>query len=498
MKEQVRRLNKTPGTEVQEGVLGTGVTQTPTMGYVQQKQSKGAKLAKTLGMAVGAGVGIANQIVDTKDKKEASFQALEGNADGVAFGMEVIEQARQLPKEQRPDFIKQQLNSRMESLKGSDISMHYLKSNLNAFSNVTENFYKQTNAEIYADLQAERKTKTYSLVSNFAAAGESHADIMENIMSINDVNRAEAGKIYTDAVTNMIYNKAKTNPMYDWKSDVDNLLKITSSDGAVNYASHPVYGPSINTLENNLISLGKERYAASKELRAKAKIQTEDKVVEMVLSGSPTADVVAYLKQNPTGYKLKEIKDLETEIKTFGGTPYASSSDGDVYNNIANAISDGKYTPAMLLKAKGSLTVEDYKALNNKQIAYKEAIKDEVVSNAKNTFEKRLTAGRQEAGGGSIFTISDDGAKKSNIYVTEMLTQRNAFVAKYGYAALTNEEVTKWHEVAYKMAQDVVSSSGNSLQSIKQNNQNTGSSNANTTNSSNSSTGYLNGIYNNN
>jgi hypothetical protein len=56
MREQIQRLNKTPGTEVQQGVLQTGVTQTPTMGYVQQKESKGSKLAKTLGMVTDTAI----------------------------------------------------------------------------------------------------------------------------------------------------------------------------------------------------------------------------------------------------------------------------------------------------------------------------------------------------------------------------------------------------------------------------------------------------------
>ena len=453
MKEQVQRLNKTPGVETQAGVLQTGVTQTANMGYVQQKESKGSKLAKTLGVALNAGIGIANQIVDTKDKREASFQALEGNADGVAFGMDVITQARDLPKAERPAFIRQQLNNRMESLKGSDISVHYLKSNLNAFSNVTETYYKNVNAELYADKLAERKTKTYSLVSNFAAAGESHSTIMDNIMNINDVNRAEAGKIYTESVTNMIYNKAKTNPTYDWKSDVESLLKIKSKDGAVDYASHPVYGPAINELENSLISLGKERFLQGKELKANAKIQTEEEVVNKVIDGTPVADVIAYLKQNTTGFTLKQIADLENEIKDFGGTPYAKTSNGDTFNNIANAIYDGKFTQKMLLNAKADLTVADYKTLNSKHLTYKEAITNEVVANAKNTFEKRLSSGKAAAGGGSASQFGANQAKQGDIYVTEMLTSRNAFIAQYGYAALTNEEVTKWHQAAMKLAQ---------------------------------------------
>ena len=138
MKEQVQRLNKTPGVETQAGVLQTGVTQTANMGYVQQKESKGSKLAKTLGM-----------VTDTAMK---GYELYQGQKDEEALSqfhtdkIQIIEELNGLNSDADRVLY---MNDKIKRASSPDVNVKYRDALINSFGGKYDSYLKGAKVEGY-------------------------------------------------------------------------------------------------------------------------------------------------------------------------------------------------------------------------------------------------------------------------------------------------------------------------------------------------------------
>lgn len=203
MKEQVQRLNKTPGVETQAGVLQTGVTQTANMGYVQQKESKGSKLAKTLGM-----------VTDTAIK---GYELYQGQKDEEAMNqfytdrLSTIEELNTLNSDADRALY---LQDKMKSLSNEGVNEKYRESFIQTFSGKynqalagakIEGYQAQEN-ELFKRLSTEVNNENFSyeaLISEFGTK----------------IRKQNAHKIYATA----ILQNAQLD-LADVKTDEDLLI----------------------------------------------------------------------------------------------------------------------------------------------------------------------------------------------------------------------------------------------------------------------------------
>ena len=166
MREQIQRLNKTPSTEVQQGVLATGITQTNNMPFVQQvqKKSKGAELAKTLGM-VAEGASKASELYEGQKDEEAALQFAE---DKFTY----LEELNSLHS--NADKV-QWMNNKTKELSEGNASERYRELFLNNFDGFYNSFlkgqqeegYQALEGQLYKDLQEAIVTgKTYEEVTS--------------------------------------------------------------------------------------------------------------------------------------------------------------------------------------------------------------------------------------------------------------------------------------------------------------------------------------------
>ena len=432
MREQIQRLNKTPGTEVSQGVLSSGVTQTPSMPFVQQQKTKGQRLAETFGVFTEGVTKITGAVVQDINAKEQAYQAIEGNADGVKYSQEVIDQARELPLEQQSAFIRNRMETRLDEMRKIDVSQSYLKSYMSSFMNGAGNFDADVNKQVWQNKKAETLTKTVSLVQQSRLAGESHSQIMNNIMNANDIDRATAGELYTNSMAMFIKEQAQNDPSYDWQGAIDTHLKVTSEDGAVNYATHPTYGKIIDNLESSLTTLKEARTTAADKAKKAKSLELTNKMVSMSFNADTTAEDLAQAKidliNNPqmftsaTQYKTA----LDAVDDALDNKGYSATNNTELKVGLKSMATLGLVDFEQLRLNKNNLTKEEYNEVANAIITYQSSVKgttDEIV--AKGISNLRYNGGKLVA---PMFDLDGSGAENINQFYTEFDTWLASYV----------------------------------------------------------------------
>lgn len=345
MREQIRRLDKTPGTEVQQGVLQTGVTQTPTMGYVQQKESKGSKLAKTLGM-----------VTDTAIK---GYELYQGQKDEEAMSqfytdrLTTIEEMNALNSDADRALY---LQDKMRSLSNEGVNEKYRESFIKTFSGSYSKAlagakiegYKAQENELFKRLSTDINGEDFNydnLISEFGTRVRK-----ENVHGLYATAILQNAQIDLSSVTNL-------NQLKEVKEKYDSVFAT--------YNSNPYAGgsKSKNAIDlqlkldkgfNTLINAKTKEFKESYDL-SKAQNFNEYNVTPAVFEAN---------SQQAAGYNLKTEAEHYTDVVKYQ-KEYKAFTDFNEWQN-------NEYDPL------GGMSAANYNSLNEKQ---KKHVKENTIKN---------------------------------------------------------------------------------------------------------------------
>lgn len=312
-RQQAVRIDKVPQVQVERGSIGVGQTQTVNMPIVKPEVSDSAKLAEAFGMAVKATGTVVQNKNQIEDKKWSVEQGVEGTTAAVDYVEELKLEADKLPLEQRTQFMRDGLHRQMDTLRQNDVSSTYLSSYMNAFVNKASAYEANVREQEATIRTNEKATKlTTHLQSQWEDGELTQWTGVEDIMTMMDVNRQVAGKMYVEQVSAFILEKVQTTPGYNAKADIDNLLKVTTKDG-INYATHTVYGPMIDKLEGAVATAQKAtKDAAESGIFAGIynNIRSGFQANDLVAAAKTEQDILASgLPQSQVTYLLSKLED---------------------------------------------------------------------------------------------------------------------------------------------------------------------------------------------
>lgn len=370
---QRTQLKKTEVLETPTGAFESKPVGTVDMPFVVPQKTLGQSLAEGLGVATKGAAAILQEDIDEKSRVTAIRQKAYGMTDAKEKALAIIDRK---PKDisnatELFDFYKTEWNKSVKELSEAD-EVH--SSYLEAFNTVGLRYLADDHEKL---LEVERDNKV--LKSNQAAAtliSESLADpsitgsaLYEDIKQYYTgslKNLKEIGEHYVSHVTAIIKQNAQDNPAFDWDTAIKEKLEITTKDG-IDFAKHPVYGKSIDTLRTSLTTLNKSRVKAAEDAQKEQDTLFVNENMHLLTLGKPTAAEVATLStalQDPNIQKRlgterysKLINTLDSYLDQRG---FGSVSRPDVYNAFLVSAKKGELDTALLAFNKSQLTQADY------------------------------------------------------------------------------------------------------------------------------------------
>ena len=315
MKEQVQRLNKTPGVETQAGVLQTGVTQTANMGYVQQKESKGSKLAKTLGM-----------VTDTAMK---GYELYQGQKDEEALSqfhtdkIQIIEELNGLNSDADRVLY---MNDKIKKASSPDVNVKYRDALINSFGGKYDSYLKGAKVEGY-------KAQENEFFKRIATGLNDPDFTYEGLVSEFGprVRKENLHNIYASA---LLQNAQLDSADIKTKEDLD-MFKAKYKEQFKTYNANPYAGgskskeavdiqsklkQSFDTIVGGKTKVFKEdfnlMYAQSSDLPMMTEDMMNKRLQEAYANGYVDKAGV-YTKSKEYGIKLKEFLTTSTQINNF-------------------------------------------------------------------------------------------------------------------------------------------------------------------------------------
>ena len=481
MKEQVQRLGGTPSVAAQTGQFGTTVTPLAAAPVQIQAPTSGQKLAQALGIVVDTGIKIGVPLIEDANEQEAAHQTIEGTLKGQRYALDVLNESRKLPEEERSAYIRGKMETSMQELKNGQVSKAYLKSYLGAFSVHAGEYDRQVNESVYKNNVTANQMKTANAIptlfeqhllekDNLAKSNAALDPIaLENMKATStstyyakEINRIkaanpslttfEAGQLYFKSMSAYITEQQRLDPKYNGHEILATLANITTEDG-IRVGQNVAYKTEIDSTRATLTAINTQRYETEKLQRAETKQQTQSMIVNMALAGKTPTEINKFLEKHTVGWTLKEITDTKEEIKNYNSVVYPKQSDIKVYSTLDNKALSGTLTDKEIMENKEFLSYEDSKKLHEATQAAKESFKDAKSAAANDAFKAAVTAGAGATGQDSVFNMTKEGQLRRDVFNRRMYAFREEHLKANQYKHMyTTTDIFKWEEEAMKAA----------------------------------------------
>ena len=481
MKEQVQRLGGTPSVAAQTGQFGTTVTPLAAAPVQIQAPTSGQKLAQALGIVVDTGIKIGVPLIEDANEQEAAHQTIEGTLKGQRYALDVLNESRKLPEEERSAYIRGKMETSMQELKNGQVSKAYLKSYLGAFSVHAGEYDRQVNETVFKNNETANQMKTANAIPTLfeqhllekqnLAKNNSTLDpiALENMKATStstyyakEINRIkvanpslttfEAGQLYFKSMSAYITEQQRLDPKYNGHEILATLANITTEDG-IRLGQNVAYKTEIDSTRATLTAINTQRYETEKLQRAETKQQTQSMIVNMALAGKTPTEINKFLEKHTVGWTLKEITDTKEEIKNYNSVVYPKQSDIKIYTTLDNKALSGTLTDKEIMENKEYLSYEDSKKLHEAAQKTKEALKDSKVAIANETFKALVESGKGAAGQDSVFNISKEGQLRRNVFTKRMYAFRDEHLKNNNWEhKYTLADINTWEEKAMAAA----------------------------------------------
>lgn len=277
MKEQIKRLNKTQGTEVQPGVIQSGVTQTSNMPFVQQQKTKGQRLAETFGMLVDSGSKLAAKGVELYKGQKDEEAINQFNADKYRF----LEELNGLNSD--ADRV-MWVQNKSKELSDAGVNERYRNAFLNSFDGMYSKFLAGAKEEGY-------KVQEGLLLNDFSVGileGRSYDEITakyHNVLPKERYHKLYAGALLSNASLDAQSNTIRTPE--DLKAFKDKYKGLIAEYNANPYLGGSKAATAVD-IKTKLID-GIDKIGKSFDAQFKEQYQIQKATIERDLSMTPAA-----------------------------------------------------------------------------------------------------------------------------------------------------------------------------------------------------------------
>ena len=485
MKEQVQRLGGTPSVAAQTGQFGTTVTPLAAAPVQIQAPTSGQKLAQALGIVVDTGIKIGVPLIEDANEQEAAHQTIEGTLKGQRYALDVLNESRKLPEEERSAYIRGKMETSMQELKNGQVSKSYLKSYLGAFSVHAGEYDRQVNESVYKNNVTANQMKTANAIPTLfeqhllekddlakmviaanpnvdpgalesmkaTSTSSYYATEIKRIKAANpSLTTFEAGQLYFKSMSAYITEQQRLDPNYNGHEMLATLANVTTEDG-IRLGQNVAYKTELDSTRATLTAINTQRYETEKLQRAETKQQTQSMIVNMALAGKTPTEINKFLEKHTVGWTLKEITDTKEEIKNYNSVVYPKQSDIKIYTTLDNKALSGTLTDKEIMENKEFLSYEDSKKLHEATQAAKESFKDAKSAAANDAFKAAVTAGAGATGQDSVFNMTKEGQLRRDVFNRRMYAFREEHLKANQYKHMyTTTDIFKWEEEAMKAA----------------------------------------------
>lgn len=277
MREQVQRLYKTPGAEVQPGVIQSGVTQTSNMPFVQQQKTKGQRLAETFGMLVDSGSKLAAKGVELYKGQKDEEAINQFNADKYRF----LEELNGLNSD--ADRV-MWVQNKSKGLSDAGVNERYRNAFLNSFDGMYSKFLAGAKEEGY-------KVQEGLLLNDFSVGileGRSYDEITakyHNVLPKERYHKLYAGALLSNASLDAQSNTIRTPE--DLKAFKDKYKGLIAKYNANPYLGGSKAATAVD-IKTKLID-GIDKIGKSFDAQFKEQYQIQKATIERDLSMTPAA-----------------------------------------------------------------------------------------------------------------------------------------------------------------------------------------------------------------
>lgn len=414
-REQRTALKKTAVEETPRGVLESKLVGRVNMPVVAPTKTLGQSLAEGLGMAAKG----AASIVQTGLEEDAKIESIKQKAAGITAGKsEALRILDDMPDTIRDPqeafkYLSEQMNTSINNLGTNNEKVHssYLEafttSGMNRLATKHEEFLKIAEADKLRLINIDAN----NLINETGfVPGTKGLSVYKDYQKLfPTLSRGDIGKNYVAATSAIIKQRAQDDPNFDWQGAVDNLLKLETRDG-VSFATHKIYGKTIDTLESSLNTLVTARDTATKaEAKAAIDNQVNQHMYNLVVGKPTIADVAEAQEwleeQTNLGLSTEKFSKVATALDAvLERQGFASVSKTQTYQLFKSSALNGKLNYDVLNYNASSLSRDDYLEIMAVQSKFDADMADETKRGQIATVAKARRAGKA-----TVATINADG-----------------------------------------------------------------------------------------
>jgi len=480
-REQRVELNKGSPIEVEAGTFKSKPSGSVSMPYVAPKKSPGQALAEGVGMAAKALAKIGQASADEKGKRHSISQRNKGILAGRTKAGVLIDSAKTLLREGKITLDKdpEQKNKlsigewyALEIGKANDklgeadgIHSSYLEGFLSTLG------YNLSGAQASNEKLISDKKDEQALIETKAGMlqqyeqGIDGATIYDELQQTSALNmtKSQYGKLYVSTFAAVIKQKAQDNPLYDGFAAIKRTLSIITKKDGIDFATHPEYGPMIDTLVSSLTTLNKARATAADDAKTEVENNWVNSSVWALVVGNPTLEQISTIKgelesMTETGIGTEKFSKVAIALDAvLDRQGFASVSNPEAFYALTAAAKKGNLNHSMLQLNKSAISRKDYLSILKDQAKYEADFADETkkalivgVNNARRAGKGRVATLNSQ---GLVVTIGKD--KGGNIRAFQFEQQYDDWIESY---MVRNKNERPTSNVAYKKASEIANS----------------------------------------